>query len=141
MKVEVGQKILEVRFGWRAKDEPNLKDSIVTKVGRKWFYVNNEHEAHHNRYSIETGFADGGNYSPRGRCYESREHYQREIDTTALWLELEKVFRYHSHPKDVDIRDLIVAARALKVDVSAYEDRHCPAGVIPEEVFENADPW
>lgn len=47
---------------------------VITKVGRKYFYVGKWNER---KYSIETKEEDNGEYSSQSYCYRSEADYKR----------------------------------------------------------------
>ena len=53
----------------------------VTKIGRRWMELNNRHRVDRN-----TLIADGGQYSPPGRCFLSRAEREAERARDAEWM-------------------------------------------------------
>ena len=53
----------------------------ITKIGRRWLNLSNTH-----RVDVSTLVADGGNYSPPGRCFLSRDAREAERSRDAAWM-------------------------------------------------------
>lgn len=87
MSVEVGQKLWLVRGGWRNSDRPSEKEVTVTKVGRKWFYVEDpEYNGwKQERYDLENMVEDAGQYTPKARCYLSKADYDYQNARRDRW--------------------------------------------------------
>ena len=70
MKVEIGQEVLIYAVGNNARHEVSWYKGIVTKVGRKWFYVNtNNYIGEREKFSLDNGKCDGGNYISEWRAF------------------------------------------------------------------------
>jgi hypothetical protein len=70
MKLEVGQSVFYVPT-YRHSQPSYAK---VEKVGRKWATLDNRQ-----RIEIETGMADGGEYSSPGFAYVSEDEYRTHV--------------------------------------------------------------
>lgn len=76
------------------------KEVKVEKVGRMWTYISNGKRIDKN------GIADGGVYSPPGRCYASKEAYKQEVALNKAWNNLVEKIRYIGIPKDITIEKI-----------------------------------
>lgn len=83
----------------------------VTKVGRKWATLSNDH-----RIDLETHRADGGGYQSPGRTYPSEAAYVAEQITKLNKL---KERMGWTAPKGVKIQDVYEAARLLGLPMEA----------------------
>lgn len=75
MKIEIGQEVIVVGIGNNARYKTPIHKAIITKIGRKWFYVSTEgvYVGRDNKFSLEDGRSDGKGYSPDWCVYESEE--------------------------------------------------------------------
>ena len=84
---------------------------FVVKVGRKWATLSNGH-----RIDLNTMVADGGDCSPPGICYESKEVYDQEIAVNAAWSALGRIIRdYTGKPKDLTLEKIAQAREILGI--------------------------
>lgn len=88
-KLTVGQKLWWVgvwsRVGVTAESG---REVTITSVGRKWAGIDRPDT----RVDIHSLVADGGEYSSPGRCYLSREDYEREYILRREWEWLKRMF-------------------------------------------------
>lgn len=84
-------------------------DVEVTKVGRKWAQLSNGH-----RIDVETMRVDGGGYTSPGRCWVSREDYEREVLRNQAWRALRDAIGAFV-PNGVSLEDIAAARALLKV--------------------------
>ena len=120
--VSVGEKLWLVREGWRTPDPVTEKEVTVTKVGRAWFYVDNEHDPSDHRYSIDSMREDGRGYVSRAQCYRSREEYRMALESDRVWGLISAFVRSeYVRPKQFDMLTLWKVADLLGVDTP----RHC----------------
>lgn len=103
--ITVGQTLWyvpEYRNGYRPHEVE------VVSVGRKWIGVSDGH-----RIDKDTLEADGGKYSSPGRCYLSREEWERIQGIRDAWSQLRRdVNRHYTAPGGVSA-EAIKQARAL----------------------------
>lgn len=83
------------------------EDVTITKIGRKWLELSNGH-----RVDKETLVADGGKYSPAGRCYLDRAAREEESRAKKAWSDLKERMGY-SVPSGVSADDIEQAAKLL----------------------------
>jgi hypothetical protein len=79
----------------------------ITKVGRRWLELSNRY-----RVDQSTLVADGGPYSPPGRCFLSRETREAERARDAAWAALRNRM-LHQAPDKVSADDIAHATRLL----------------------------
>ena len=84
-KFEVGQVVFVVRNDNRR----STYNATVTKVGRKWVYINE-----HQRFDPQTKLIDGGNYQSPGRVYLSRDEYDETVTRANAWRDLRSEVQY-----------------------------------------------
>lgn len=68
--MEKGQKIYVEPKGNASRRDSNIKECVVSKVGRKYFEVDGLHRI---RFFIDTMEHDGGEYSSQYKAYESMQ--------------------------------------------------------------------
>lgn len=83
-RLQVGQKLWYIRYGWLGGTPDNLPGHEVTieSIARKWATLK---ECEHPRIDKITLEADGGEYSSPGRCYLSQAAYVSHAEVTRLW--------------------------------------------------------
>jgi hypothetical protein len=82
----------------------------VTKVGREWLALSNRH-----RVDKHTLIADGKNYSPPGRCYLSREIYEKRMATLKAWRDFSSSIDPRNPPDGVELESIAQAIRLLNL--------------------------
>lgn len=104
----VGQKLWFVPSDLRSGKPHEI---AITRIGRKWLQTDCEQY----RLDIVTLRADGGNYSPPGRAYLSREDYESSLALYHAWVEFhDKVSeRRWRTPTGVTIERIREASRIL----------------------------
>lgn len=80
----------------------------ITKVGRKWATLSNNC-----RIDLETLVADGGEYTPPGRCYLSQAEYEAEAAANNEWIKFRQGLPY-ARPQGVTAEDIAAARKLLK---------------------------
>lgn len=85
--------------------------TVVQKVGRKWIELSNCH-----RMNAETMMLDGGNYSPPGRCFLSREEFEEIKQKKDAWMLFQRK-AYWLIPDKFCIDDIRAAAKLLRIDL------------------------
>jgi len=79
----------------------------ITKIGRHWLELSNRH-----RVGASTLVADGGKYSPPGRCFLSRDAREAELARDAAWMLLRHKMS-HRAPDGVTAEHIAHATRLL----------------------------
>ena len=107
MNLNLGDRLWLVDSGNRNSDPVKESEVTVTKLGRKWFMVNNNHSTWHAQYSVETGYIKTS-HSPRERCYQSKAIYDMKVLTNDHWNQLTRFFsgRY-SKPEHLTLGNMI----------------------------------
>lgn len=78
-KLQAGDKLWFVGSKGRRQEE-----AVVVSVGRKWAKLTMGDREDY-RMDISSGYIDGGDYSPPGRCYASKEEYDGIANLDNLW--------------------------------------------------------
>lgn len=86
----------------------------VTSVGRKWASVEG---AFIGRIAVDTLMADGGAYSPPGRCYASQEDWIAQEGPSLAWRDLRSKMDGQC-PKGLSYETVVEAAKLLGFDVT-----------------------
>lgn len=106
--MEVGQQLWWV---WTEKRRGDNKYVTVTKIGRKWVYVDKGY-----RLDPLTMRVDGEGYTSPATCYLSKEEYEKKRDLEAAWNGLRSRLRdAWAAPKGVTKEDVLQAARLLRL--------------------------
>lgn len=108
-KLTVGQKLYWVSVYGNA---PHWV--TVTKVGKKWAYLDNKE-----RVGVNDLMADGKGYSSHATCYFSKELYEETVELAKAWGELKRDITNHSSAR-VTIED-IKNARTLLGLSNSYD--------------------
>lgn len=101
--LSVGQKLC---FVGTHRYNKGPTEVTVTKIGRKWAYLDNGE-----KIDSVTLWADGGQYGSPGRCWLSEHDWMQEQERCRLWLELHK--RLSFRPPDGVSIDTIRQASAM----------------------------
>jgi hypothetical protein len=115
--LEIGQKVYLAGVGNNARRTDNLKEAIITKIGRKYFYVyvsNREYAYDINTYQQHYLPSDDSNGGYK--LYFDKEAYETEKEKYALIDEIRKYFDKSATTiyKELDINTL----RSIKSDIS-----------------------
>jgi hypothetical protein len=91
------------------------RDTVVTKVGRKWAYIEND------RYRIDLATlvidCEGG--TSLGRCYVDKERYLADQEKQSAWDKLRQgIQNRYAVPANVTIETIRAAAESLGVSLS-----------------------
>ncbi len=114
MKPKIGDKLWLVREGWRSSDAPREREVTVTKVGNKWFQLDNDHDPRHPRYSNDTWCEDGGQYMSRAKCHGSADEYHLAIETAKTWDKVYTLIRNtYSRPEHLTLLDIQTVLKIL----------------------------
>lgn len=115
MTLKAGDTLWYVEVGYRITPEKERGKLVeVIAVGRKWATL-----AHgYPRIDLETLWADGGRYSPPGRCYSSQDAYLAELRLNSLWHRFNNRFHNrHSAPDGITESRIREAAAALNISL------------------------
>jgi hypothetical protein len=96
MELKTGQTVYIKPVGNNARYDQEIKEGVVSKVGKKWFEIENYHRC---RFSIETGSHDGGQYISGYQVYSSMQEIEDEQEHNKLWHILRRYFEYYSGNK------------------------------------------
>lgn len=99
----VGQTVVEVTKGSRHNDVAH--DVVITKLGKVWAYYGDRGE----RFDMETGEIDGGEYSSPGYVYPSRPDYEEAKALEDAWDRLRSLTGYAGARRSPDLtsRDVL----------------------------------
>lgn len=104
--LQVGQTLY---FVGRDRYHGPARDVTVTKIGRKWASLDNGY-----RISLESLYADGGQYASPGRCWPNREAYEAALYRAHKWSALRKWLDHkYSPPEGVTVEQMQQAAKLL----------------------------
>lgn len=104
----IGQELWFVPERYSHLSPRNIK---VKKIGRIWAETSTMM-----RISLDTLVADGGQYSPPGRCYLSRDAWEAEGKRQIAWGEIRHaVGQQHTAPKGFDAGSVNDISRLLGV--------------------------
>ena len=100
-KPKVGQTLYSLNIGNAARGvEQELTTTIVTKVGRKYFYCTNGL-----RYYIESWY-EKSNYSPRSKLFETPQGWEDEKEVDRIALFISACFDYSTNRKNLSLDKL-----------------------------------
>lgn len=88
-KPEVGMEVFIVPT-WERR---NPYKSNITRIGKKYFYVNNG-GYFERKYHIDCKYEYAGEYSSQSRCYKSESDYKRECELIEMRREVERNIQY-----------------------------------------------
>lgn len=98
--IVVGQKLYYVPAHTWSGEGREVK---VDKVATKWIYCGARL-----RIDLKNLMADGEGYGTAGRCYLSKEIYDKKIRLDKMWSDVHKLFnRQYSRPSHITERDII----------------------------------
>jgi len=83
----------------------------ITKIGRKWIDLDNGH-----RVDKHTFYADGRGYSSPGRCYLSREIYEKRVATLKAWRDFSSTIDPRNPPDLASLESIAQAMRLLNLE-------------------------
>ena len=113
MEFTVGQKLWCVMSDRRGGSFPG-REVTITKVGRKWLTID------YADYRVDMGhmFVDGHGYASPGRCYLSKEEYEKIPALQAAWKEFRArlTLMYGTIPEGVTVEDIREAMKLLKLE-------------------------
>lgn len=81
MKIELNKEVFLVGIGNNARYKTPTHIATVSKIGRKWFYVDcpdAPYVARDNKFSLEDGICDGKGYMPEWQAYESEKQWRED---------------------------------------------------------------
>ena len=91
MDIKLNQKVIVVGIGNNARYSTPIHKATVSKIGRKWFYIDTPeafYVARDNKFSLEDGKSDGKGYMPEWVVYESDEAYKELTEIPKLRKEI-----------------------------------------------------
>lgn len=90
MDIKVGRKVWYVP----AYRHASAEERAITKVGRRWAYLDNNSEI---RFDKETHRVDGGDYCDDGMVYASKQAHDDLVADTEAWMILLYELRRSEH--------------------------------------------
>lgn len=114
-KVQVGQKVYIIDRRYSRKEEPTLKEAVVTKVGRVYFHVS-IHKWDTERFRLEDFGHDNGGYTDRLFVYLSKQEYIDSRQASHLFGEIRKRLTGYNVEKTVDVDQLKQIAAILGIE-------------------------
>ena len=91
--------------GIQSYTKHNKDDVVVTKVGRKYFYISKG--AHDVRFFIDTWKQDNSGYAATAKLYESKSDYDNEVFRGALLADIVEYFRWtNRHTTGLSLKEL-----------------------------------
>jgi hypothetical protein len=110
-KFIVGQTLWFVYYkGYSSSPRPDCEVTI-TKVGREWLTLSSGH-----RVDKHTLIADGKGYSSPGRCYLSREIYEKRVATLKAWRDFSSTIDPRNPPDLASLESIAQAMRLLNLE-------------------------
>jgi len=91
MKIELNQEVFLVGIGNIARYNTPTYNATVSKIGRKWFYLEVPEAFYIGRdhkFSLEDGLCDGKGYMPEWQVYESEQNYKEEKEMPIIRKEI-----------------------------------------------------
>jgi hypothetical protein len=124
--VKPGDRVLMAKTGRRSDEPPALSWAEVTKVGRKWAELQpdgRKWRGRDDRFSLEDGHIDGGDFMSPGRVFLSEEAYHEHARALALWKPFREAMSrsFWNMPHDMTPDRIEAAAKALGVDLEGEE--------------------
>lgn len=97
--IKVGQKIYLKPIGGQAWRTNKIKEGIVSKVGKKYFYLEGFYQK---RFFIENLRHDAGDYTANWQGYFSLEEIENEKEQIRLFSFISERFRHYSTPLSLE---------------------------------------
>jgi len=95
-KIKVGQKVYIKTYGnARRRLGDKILDDVITKVGRKYFEVENLFRI---RFFIKTMLNDGNGYACDYHCYLNRKEIEDEQEYSKLGSKFRDIFQHSKLP-------------------------------------------
>lgn len=114
---KVGDELFCVEHLHYGYGEVRCSQCKVTKVGRKWIYLDNDH-----RMDKETMRLDGGDFNSPGRCYLSESDYRDRQAIVRILHSISNEYRWTMNRDNLPpLEDVKKAARLLRVPVEEGE--------------------
>lgn len=110
MKIELNQEVFLVGIGNNARYNTPTHTATVSKIGRKWFYVDCPaafYVARDHRFSLEDGKCDGKGYMPEWQAYESEKEWREDRDKPNVTNEITKSLKGLSYDRLSEILEFI----------------------------------
>ena len=108
----VGQVLWYVQYRISRGDAGH--EVTIAKIGRKWAALDKGWP----RIDKDTLVADGGKYSSPGRCWLSKDDWERGKIADKAWNQLSGRVRHGLRPNHVTTSDIQAAAALLGIDLS-----------------------
>ena len=98
---------------WNDRRRGAPRDAVVSKVARKWVYIN---ECRY-RFDVDTWRVDGGGYSSPATIYESKETWEKEVSLENAWRQFSENVRnrYGTVPSGATEEAIEQAAKLLGI--------------------------
>jgi hypothetical protein len=85
MNIKLNQEVIIVGIGNCARYSTPIHKGFVNKIGRKWFEVDTEnYVGKREKFSLEDGKSDGGNFMSEWRAFESEDAYNEHLNKPGL---------------------------------------------------------
>jgi hypothetical protein len=123
--LEVGQKVFYLHIGYRRneRNDSQLYEATVSKIGRKWFEVE---ELSFTRFSLEDLRNDGKGFTSSYRIVLSKEDFELEQEHYKLRGKVEDFFRYGANKATLqqlkDIAKVLNIEPTVQASVASKDD-------------------
>jgi hypothetical protein len=97
--MEVGQKIFLKPIGNAARGDSEIKECVITKIGRKYFEVDPKY---YGRFNIESMSQDSGRYISNYQAYLSITEIEEEREAQAIYGSLRNIFSAYTNRIPLD---------------------------------------
>src|SRR5687768_12823963 len=94
--MKVGQTVYLRPQNNAARRSSEIKEAVITKVGRKYFEVEPKW---YGRFKVDTMYQDAGHYTPDYQAYLSMEEIEEEKELSKLYDEVSKFFKGYGRPE------------------------------------------
>jgi hypothetical protein len=109
-KFIVGQTLWFVYNNYGNRSRLN-SEVTITKVGREWLTLSSGRRI--NKHTLEV---DGKGYASPGRCYLSREIYEKRMATLKAWRDFSSSIDPRNPPDGVELESIAQAMRLLNLE-------------------------
>lgn len=108
-KLKVGDTVFVVGYGNKARYSQPVYEANVLSIGRKWFKVEEarEHYLSREKFSLETGYCDGGQYTPEWRAFSTREDFDNSIEQPKLLRKLQTNLHKLNYTQLLEVDELV----------------------------------
>lgn len=101
--MEIGQTIYMKPIGNAARFNRDIKECTISKIGRKFFEVN---EIPRSRFHIDNLLHDGGDYNPDYKGYLSLKDIEDEDEAGRLYREIKTIW-FDGYTNSIPLHKLI----------------------------------